>query len=241
MFPPPFQNGVPVQEALPLFGEEGLFETMLWQNGRVRAPELHLQRLLAGAARLGLPQSSAWHRELGDFLSLLEEEAAVRLLLLPDGTRQMSATAPPPRRAVELRLCPPLPSPFPRDVKFRARSHWQEAEQNSSAELLFLENGLLLETSRANIYAEEEDSLVTPPADGSILPGVSRHIVMRLALEAGIPLREAPLPLKWGQPLYISSALRGFCAVERLEGRPLSEGPLGRRLRELWARVHPSR
>lgn len=241
MLPPPFQNGTPVQAALPLFGEEGLFETMLWRNGRVRAPELHLQRLLAGAGRLGLPKSPAWHPELADFLSLLEEEAAVRLLLLPDGTRQISAAPPPPTRPVELRLSPPLPSPFPRDVKFRARSHWQAAEQLFTAELLFVENGLLLETSRANIYAEREGCLWTPPADGNILPGVSRHIVMGLALDAGIPLQVAPLPLNVGQPLYISSALRGFCAVARLEGQALSEGPLGRQLRELWARAHPSR
>ncbi len=241
MLPPPFQNGAPAAAELPLFGAEGLFETMLWRGGQVRAPELHLQRLLEGAGRLGLPRATTWYRELDDFLRLVEEDATVRLLLLPDGTRQISAAPPPPRRAVELCLSPPLPSAFPPDVKFRARSHWQAAEQNSGAELLFIESGRLLETSRANIYAEVDGCLRTPPADGRILPGVTRHIVMRLSQDAGIPLQEAPIPFHPQLPLYISSALRGFCAVERLGGQPVPQGALGHRLRALWEQVHPYR
>lgn len=241
MLPPPFQNGAPATAELPLFGAEGLFETMLWRDGHVRAPELHLQRLLEGAARLGLPRPEIWHRELGEFLGLVEEEAAIRLLLLPDGTRQISAAPPPPRRAVELRLSPPLPSAFPPDVKFRARSHWQAAEQKHAAELLFIENGMLLETSRANVYAEVDGCLLTPPADGRILPGVTRHIVMKLALDAGIPVREDPVFFQPQRPLYISSALRGFCTVDRLEDQPVPVGALGRQLRALWERARPYR
>ncbi len=241
MLPPPFQNGAPAAQELPLFGEEGLFETMLWRRGVLRAPELHLRRLEAGARRLGLPWAGIWPQEMADFLSLVEEEAAVRLLLLPDGTRQISAAPPPPKRRQILRLSPPLPSPFPPDVKFRARSHWQAAEQKLGAELLFTEGGHYLETSRANLYAEANGCLLTPPNDGRILPGVTRHIVMELAFAGGIPLREAPVPADPDLPLYLSSALRGFCPVEQVEGHTLQEGPLGRALRELWEQAHPSR
>jgi para-aminobenzoate synthetase/4-amino-4-deoxychorismate lyase len=57
-------------------------------------------------------------------------------------------------------------------------------------------DGSVLETSRANVFAVIEDgTLVTPPADGRILPGVTRGDVLELAARLGIDTEVRPLDI----------------------------------------------
>ena len=51
-------------------------------------------------------------------------------------------------------------------------------------------DGQILETDRANVFAVIDGVLRTPPADGRILPGVTRAAVLRLAARDGVPVRE---------------------------------------------------
>jgi len=51
----------------------------------------------------------------------------------------------------------------------------------------------VLEASRANVFAVEEEALITPAADGRILPGVARARVIEAARSLGIELREEAL------------------------------------------------
>lgn len=209
---------------------------MAFVRGEIRGVRLHLERLKDGARRLSLPCSDRWEPELEYFLSHIRENSVIRLILLPDGCRQISRGPLPDPEPIRLRLSPPLSSPFPRDLKHRARSTWQQAEKSAGAELLFEEEGLWLESSRANIYVERDGCLYTSPTDGRILPGVTRSLLLELARREGIPLQETPLSAGPPQALYISSALRGFQPVLSLEEQTLSEGPLGRKLRECWER-----
>ena len=57
--------------------------------------------------------------------------------------------------------------------------------------LLLDTDGLVLEAAHANVWIVEGDSLITPPADGRILPGTTRAAL--LALELGA--REEPIDL----------------------------------------------
>lgn len=51
------------------------------------------------------------------------------------------------------------------------------------------------EAGSMNIFAEIDGMLVTPPLDGTILPGVTRAQVLNLAPEIGIPVMERALSL----------------------------------------------
>ena len=54
-------------------------------------------------------------------------------------------------------------------------------------------NGDVLETDRASIFAVIDGVVHTPPADGRLLPGVTRAAVLRLARDEGLTVRQEPL------------------------------------------------
>jgi D-alanine transaminase len=81
-------------------------------------------------------------------------------------------------------------------------------------------------------------TLLTPPKSNEILPGITRDVIISLAREFGVPLRETGLPLallNQADEAWISSSTREVLPLTRVDeiiigdGRP---GPLWRRFRE---------
>jgi para-aminobenzoate synthetase/4-amino-4-deoxychorismate lyase len=76
----------------------------------------------------------------------------------------------------------------------------------------------VLEGSRANVFAREGDALVTPPADGRILPGVTRGRVLEIARAEGAKVREEALSLerlRAADEVFLSGSVRGIEPVRR--------------------------
>jgi branched-chain amino acid aminotransferase len=77
-----------------------------------------------------------------------------------------------------------------------------EAVSNGYAEAIALDaSGYVSEGSGENIYAVRDGKIYTPPLGASVLPGITRDTVIRLAEEMGIPLVETVLPREM---LYIA-------------------------------------
>jgi para-aminobenzoate synthetase/4-amino-4-deoxychorismate lyase len=70
-----------------------------------------------------------------------------------------------------------------------------EAAHGGGPVLVIDEAGLLLEATRANVAVVFGDTVVTPPLDGRILPGVTRRHALEVAAELGmrIEIREVAL------------------------------------------------
>ena len=64
-----------------------------------------------------------------------------------------------------------------------------------AAPLLLDSDGTVLEAAWGNVWLLEGDALVTPPADGRILPGVTRALLLELAPSLGLRPREEPVSL----------------------------------------------
>ncbi len=62
--------------------------------------------------------------------------------------------------------------------------------------LLVDADGSVLEAAWGNFWLLEGDALVTPPADGRILPGVTRALLLELAPALGLHAREQPITLQ---------------------------------------------
>jgi para-aminobenzoate synthetase/4-amino-4-deoxychorismate lyase len=96
-------------------------------------------------------------------------------------------------------------------------------------------DGSVLEVAWGNVWAIEGERLFAPPADGRILPGVTRARV--LELEADAVEEELPLDrLRAADGVFLTSALRGAVPAH-LDGGP----PPHRRVAELAATLVSSR
>ena len=80
-----------------------------------------------------------------------------------------------------------------------------EAEENGYAEAIGLgPTGLVSEGSGQNLFVVDAGVLYTPPLDGTLLNGITRDSVLKLAANLGIPTREQPIPREM---LYIADEL----------------------------------
>jgi para-aminobenzoate synthetase / 4-amino-4-deoxychorismate lyase len=111
------------------------------------------------------------------------------------------------------------------------------AALNGAVPLIVDADGAVLEAERANVFLVQDGMLVTPPADGRILPGVARARVIEIARKSGIGVAERTIPLAAltsAEEAFLSGSIRG---VEPLRGSR-SDGAItariGTKLRELW-------
>ena len=80
-----------------------------------------------------------------------------------------------------------------------------EAVEDGYAEAIALDvNGLVSEGSGENIFAVMKGELLTPPVSSSILAGITRSSVLRLARDLGYTVHEVPMPREL---LYIADEL----------------------------------
>jgi len=108
---------------------------------------------------------------------------------------------------------------------------------------LLLDGGTeVLEAGRANLFTVVGDLLVTPAADGRILPGIARAGAIAAAGEAGIGVAERRLrraDLFAADEVFLTGSVRGVEPVRSLDGEPLARiADVGRRvgdvLRQRW-------
>jgi para-aminobenzoate synthetase / 4-amino-4-deoxychorismate lyase len=111
------------------------------------------------------------------------------------------------------------------DHKWADRSMVAPLESDRSVPLILDEDETVLEASRANLFIVEEGAIVTPPADGRLLPGVTRQRVIRL-----MPVREdhvSLVRLLAADEVFLTGSVRGVEPVRDLNGmREWSDGPL---------------
>jgi para-aminobenzoate synthetase/4-amino-4-deoxychorismate lyase len=77
--------------------------------------------------------------------------------------------------------------------------------------LLVDADGCVLEAAIGNVWVVEGGALVTPPADGRILPGVTRAALLRRATALGPDARTEPLTpdrLESADAVFVTTALR---------------------------------
>ena len=128
----------------------------------------------------------------------------------------------------------------------------ERAGLGTDQHLLILDaGGQVLETDRANVFAVIDGVLHTPPADGRLLPGITRAAVLRLAAQEGIPAKEEPVSIRRllrASEVFTTNSVHGIMPVRALAGTqqagtgPASAGaswpagPLSHRLRSALAR-----
>ncbi|MFL5579413.1 MAG: aminotransferase class IV [Gemmatimonadaceae bacterium] len=117
----------------------------------------------------------------------------------------------------------------------------QAAVDAGAFEAIFVRDGVVTEGAHTNLFGVVDGVVRTYPRCNYILGGITRDVVIELAAEAGIPLREEPLladDLARAEELFITGTTTDVTSVVQVDGRPVAAGrpgPVARRLYELLA------
>ena len=184
---------------------QGVFETMLVRDGHVHARHRHLHRLAHSAGALyGLRPPAGLSEQVNAHAQGLAGEHRLRVDLVPgeDIAISIQAVAGGYRRPVTLEpfVVPGGLGPHKwrdrRLLAFVARYRGTiSAYGGPPTPLLVDADGTVLEAAWGNVWVLEGDALITPPADGRILPGVTRALLLELAPSLGLRPREQPISL----------------------------------------------
>lgn len=219
----------------------GVFETLRAHGTATLALDAHLARLAEGARRLRIPVDlPEVRRVLGDRLAERRAfpDVVVRITLTAgpvDGDAWPAIPTGRPTLAITLHPAPALPLPpvaaacvtaqrWPADIKttsYVASILATEEARAAGADVAVLVDGdELLETAEGNLLALVDGVLVTPPADGRLLPGVLRGLILEEASRAGFEVREAPLRrdgVRRADVLLVTSAVAEVRTIHTLD------------------------
>jgi len=228
----------------------GVFETLRAHGTATLASHLHLERLGVGARRLHIPfDATLVERALRETLAAPRQvrDVVVRITLTAGPVDATSGWPPTPSGSptlvVALHPAPPLPlrpahavttsaRRWPADVKstsYLASVLATHQAREAGAEIAVLTDGdELLETAEGNLFAIIDGTLVTPPDDGRLLPGVTRRLLLEAAAELAIPARTEALRLcdvARAETLAVSSSVAGLRTILSLDGQVPSGAP----------------
>ena len=269
-FVPKAEARLPVDDRGFLFGD-GIYEVTRAVDGRLFEVDRHLERLRNGAAALALPLTAAtvaempaiWERLLAAN-GLTTGEAMVYLQVTrgaaprthqfpPAGTPPtIFASASPllPPDAVRARGAAVVTYPDIRWARCEIKSvnllpnvlAKQAAAEAGAFEALFVrEDGVVTEGAQTTAFAVIDGVLRTHPLTPRILPSVTRAVVLELAAELGIAVREEAFDraamLAAGE-LFVASTTADVMPVVRVDGQSVGDGapgPIARALAEAIA------
>jgi branched-subunit amino acid aminotransferase/4-amino-4-deoxychorismate lyase len=252
---------------------DGLYDTWRTYDGEPFAVAAHLRRLAAAARQLRLPSpgpAAPWTRRARRLVARNGlRDATIRLTITRGGAGDSlvpDRPAPPTQLLTVRRLPPDLAEqqaqgiaavllPFPRDVAppwggLKLLGHPSAVVGRMLAVRRRAREGLYVtaddevtEGTTSNLFLVESGGLVTPPATGEVLGGVTRDLVLRLARGAGIAIREERIPtvrLRRAREIFVTASTVEILPVVRLDGRRIASGrpgPVTRALQGAYRRA----
>lgn len=248
---PPEQASISVFDRGLLYGD-GCFEVLRTWGGAARELPAHLDRLYDTARFLELAaiERPALAEAVGRAVAVAGPgEHRIRIVLtrgpgslgarlgeLGPG-RAIVIVEPLPPQPAELALAVvdwPLPERGQRGHKTLAYLDALIARERARAagadEAIRLDAArLAVEGATCNLFAVVGGMLVTPPADGGVLPGIVRARVLAICARDGIAVRERGLPLTelfGAGEVFATSSLRGVVPVTRVDAARFARGAL---------------
>ena len=241
----------------------GLFTTARIVRGEVFAYERHWRRLEKDAALIRLPLTYSGARVRVQLQELIRtnrvKEGCARIYLVWNTVGSWKSD----EKMAEVDLVittADLPS-YPEMVRLGLREHgrhaasplagvktiswldsvWaaEEAKREGYDEVVLLnERGEVSECTAANIFAVRNDKVITPPLSSGCLEGVTRGVLMEIAVEAGTTVVERamrPEDLYAADEVFITSTNRNVIGVKEIAGRIIGAGVGGELTKKLDA------
>ena len=215
----------------------GVFETLLVLDGYAVEVDAHVERLATSVSALfGVPLPADARRSIDEGARGVRQ-GKLRITVVPDLTGHVETAV----SAAELNSAQVFPSA---DRALALRSFvaagglgahkWADRQlldrfaastANDELPLLLDADGAVLEASRANVFAVRDGTLLTPPADGRIVPGIARRRTIELANARGQKVREEHLSLDdlfAADEVFLTNSVRGVEPVRSIDGQDMS-------------------
>lgn len=230
----------PADEGL-LFGR-GVWESTRTTNGNPWLWALHIDRMTQTAQLLNMtlkPEQLPDSRQVAEFVrSLTNQDVIVRLNASAGrpgqpGVVWMSA-APLPVFPPSVRL-QTTTSPIQKGQAYltlktfqyatRLRIGQQATQSGFDTALLLDGDGNLQEASHANLFVRFAEGWLTPKADGGLLPGTVRQV---LIAKSPLPIQEATISkdrIAEIQEAFVTNSNVGIVPVTKIDARELAIGP----------------
>ena len=261
------QARLPLDDRGFLFGD-GVYEVSRVVRGRVFQADAHWRRLSEGLRALAIDIAGHLDRERLDglYARLIEEngladgDATVYLQVTRGAAARTHGFPPPGTRPTIFASAAAFRIPRPaREEGLAAITQpdirWarcdiksvnllpnvlakQRAIEAGAFEAIFLRDGVVTEGASSNVFGVIDGVLRTYPLSNYILPGVTRGVVLQIAGELGIEVRERPIlaeELPALDELFATGTATDVQPLVRLDDRPVGNGrpgPIATALRE---------
>lgn len=241
---------VPVLDRGFLFGD-GVYEVIPVYGGKAFRLEEHLRRLEQSLAGIGMsdPLSNAAWGAIFDRLIAGPEDQQLYLQITRGVAPKRDHAIPAGIAPTVFVMCAPI-APIPlagikaitvTDIRWDRCNIKaitllanvllrQEAVEKGASEAILVRDGCVLEGAASNILIVKDGVIITPPKGDTILPGITRDLVLELAQEQGIPTEErhfSLVELRGADEIWMTSSTREILAVIELDGGPVGGGVPG--------------
>jgi D-alanine transaminase len=248
-----------------IFGD-GIYEVTRVVNGRLFEADRHMRRLEYGLRGIGIDARMTAEQIIDAHYRLIQENGLTNgegtvYLQITRGAAPRTHYFPPASTpaTVFMSTSPFTPNHAQREQGASAVTYpdirWsrcdlktvnllgavlakQHAVAAGSLEAVFIRDGVVTEGSHTNVFGVIDGELRTYPRSNYILPGITRDVVLELAVEQSVPVREVPiLQQEIGRldELFVTGTTSDVTPIVQLDGRPIGSGKPGRITRILAA------
>jgi D-alanine transaminase len=113
----------------------------------------------------------------------------------------------------------------------------QHAQAAGALEAIFVRDGIVTEGTHTSVLGVRNGELRTHPLSPLILPSVTREIVIEIAREQGLPVRETPFSAKELfelDELFVSGTTTDITPIVEVDGRRIGSGQPGPITKQLY-------
>ncbi len=247
-----------------LFGD-GVYEVIPVFGGKAFRVDEHLQRLDYSLRETGIPQPhtpAQWRALFERLIALTGEgggDQAIYLQITRGVAAQREHKFPQPCVPTVFamsRVLAAAPAEIPEPIACIAVPdiRWQRCDIKSisllgsvmltqqavaagAREAILVRDGVVLEGASSNVFAVVDGVLRTAPKDKHILAGITRDLIVELARQHGLDVREEAVTiaqLHAASEVWISSSTREMVPVATLDGRRVGNGGAGPIFKRIW-------
>ncbi|MEW6608998.1 MAG: aminotransferase class IV [bacterium] len=245
---------IPEVNVFNIIEPDGLFESLIFKEGKIFKLEEHLQRLYDGAKVIKIPLDKdklilAIHQTIkknnltNGYIRISVFKSSLQIIVRPLPqypeeiyTQGVSIITVPTRRHFIESTNPLVKSSnFAANImaKIEVTSHFEA--------IMFNKNGYVTEGTISNIFVCKKGKLVTPPIYLGLLRGITRDFIIELAQKEQIEVKEETITrfdLYCCDEVFLTFTSAGIVPVIQIDGRIIGNGHPGILTQKLRSLLH---